>query len=187
MACRNCRKRKIKCVTNEDPPHNPCERCTRKGLHCEYVAVGDETPPSSPNAPSHSSPHSIPRDYTYYPLQHPQATSLNSTLQGNGVPGVPRSLNPSNTGYGGSPPYSNSSGQYPYGMIQSQNQNQSWSQQYGASLHLQSPYTGYSASSQHPQGSLAGQNYQPVMYGHDQRSFSCMCNGPCVCGLRVHG
>ncbi|KAI3612528.1 c6 finger domain [Moniliophthora roreri] len=36
MACRNCR----------------CERCTRKGLHCEYVAVGDETPPSSP---SHSS------------------------------------------------------------------------------------------------------------------------------------
>jgi len=48
IACRNCRRRKIKCVTNEEPPHNPCERCQRKGLVCEYVAVGDPSPPSTP-------------------------------------------------------------------------------------------------------------------------------------------
>ncbi|KIK65358.1 hypothetical protein GYMLUDRAFT_82608 [Collybiopsis luxurians FD-317 M1] len=48
IACRNCRKRKIKCVTNEEPPHNPCERCRRKGLTCEYVAVGEPSPPSTP-------------------------------------------------------------------------------------------------------------------------------------------
>lgn len=38
----------LQCVTNEEPPHNPCERCQRKGLVCEYVAVGDPSPPSTP-------------------------------------------------------------------------------------------------------------------------------------------
>ncbi|KAJ6532170.1 hypothetical protein DFH09DRAFT_1408832 [Mycena vulgaris] len=56
MACSNCRKRKIKvginrlksmpspehisqCKTMEQPSKNPCARCAKKGLTCEYVAA----------------------------------------------------------------------------------------------------------------------------------------------------
>ncbi|KAJ6472367.1 hypothetical protein C8R47DRAFT_1146532 [Mycena vitilis] len=42
IACTNCRKRRIKCLTPEDPPLNPCERCLKKGLRCEYVTVSDQ-------------------------------------------------------------------------------------------------------------------------------------------------
>ncbi|KAJ6572432.1 hypothetical protein DFH09DRAFT_1277392 [Mycena vulgaris] len=39
LACLNCRKQKIKCLTaGED---TPCERCTRRGLECEYKAVSE--------------------------------------------------------------------------------------------------------------------------------------------------
>ncbi|KAJ7865340.1 hypothetical protein B0H14DRAFT_3443038 [Mycena olivaceomarginata] len=51
MACTTCRKRKIRCITTEQPPINPCTRCTKNGLPCEYMAVGpdDSTPSQSPN------------------------------------------------------------------------------------------------------------------------------------------
>ncbi|KAJ7624037.1 hypothetical protein DFH06DRAFT_1305206 [Mycena polygramma] len=42
IACTNCRKRRVKCLTPEDPPLNPCERCVKKGLRCEYVTVSDQ-------------------------------------------------------------------------------------------------------------------------------------------------
>ncbi|KAJ7664103.1 hypothetical protein B0H17DRAFT_1256557 [Mycena rosella] len=42
VACVNCRKRKIRCITAEEAPDKPCERCTRKGLTCEYLAVSEE-------------------------------------------------------------------------------------------------------------------------------------------------
>ncbi|KAJ6586429.1 hypothetical protein DFH09DRAFT_256206 [Mycena vulgaris] len=38
MACSNCRRRKIKCV-NDDSARDPCERCSKRGFNCEYVAV----------------------------------------------------------------------------------------------------------------------------------------------------
>ncbi|KAJ6562243.1 hypothetical protein B0H19DRAFT_1259817 [Mycena capillaripes] len=41
LACLNCRRRKIKCLT-EDSEQNPCERCVRKGLVCEYRPVADD-------------------------------------------------------------------------------------------------------------------------------------------------
>ncbi|KAJ7113643.1 hypothetical protein C8R44DRAFT_741226 [Mycena epipterygia] len=48
LACSNCRRRKIRCITTEQPPTKPCQRCTKKGLHCEYVAATDyEDNPSS--------------------------------------------------------------------------------------------------------------------------------------------
>ncbi|KAF5338830.1 hypothetical protein D9758_012083 [Tetrapyrgos nigripes] len=50
IACRNCRRRKVKCVTNEEPPHDPCERCTRMSLVCEYVAVGETKSTANANA-----------------------------------------------------------------------------------------------------------------------------------------
>ncbi|KAJ7451328.1 hypothetical protein FB451DRAFT_1186270 [Mycena latifolia] len=42
VACVNCRKRKVKCIPPADSPHNPCERCTRRSLQCEYRSVADE-------------------------------------------------------------------------------------------------------------------------------------------------
>ncbi|KAF7326434.1 C6 finger domain [Mycena sanguinolenta] len=48
IACINCRRRKIKCVTSEEPPQHPCARCTKRGLVCEYAAVDESTTPESP-------------------------------------------------------------------------------------------------------------------------------------------
>ncbi|KAJ7359501.1 kinase-like domain-containing protein [Mycena albidolilacea] len=56
IACKLCRKRKIKCVTTEEPPRNPCTRCTKRGLTCEYVAVEEEEP-DSPLHPMFPPPH----------------------------------------------------------------------------------------------------------------------------------
>ncbi|KAJ7095293.1 hypothetical protein B0H15DRAFT_104663 [Mycena belliarum] len=44
IACTNCRRRKIKCITTEEPPKNPCARCTKRSLPCEYVAVEEDSP-----------------------------------------------------------------------------------------------------------------------------------------------
>ncbi|KAJ7468941.1 hypothetical protein B0H11DRAFT_1395204 [Mycena galericulata] len=41
IACSNCRRRKIKCIT-DDSEQTSCARCMRKGLLCEYLAVNDE-------------------------------------------------------------------------------------------------------------------------------------------------
>ncbi|KAF7351704.1 C6 finger domain [Mycena sanguinolenta] len=49
MACVNCRKRKMRCITTEQPPKNPCARCTKKGLPCEYVAADNDEDNQSPD------------------------------------------------------------------------------------------------------------------------------------------
>ncbi|KAJ7029769.1 hypothetical protein C8F04DRAFT_1398280 [Mycena alexandri] len=49
------RKRKIRCITAEESPDKPCERCSEKGLRCEYLAVAEEQAPSSSHPPSSSS------------------------------------------------------------------------------------------------------------------------------------
>ncbi|KAF7366180.1 C6 finger domain [Mycena venus] len=71
IACTNCRKRKIRCLTPEDPPLNPCDRCTKKGLKCEYITIAnqrDETLSAGRGSrrghpPAHGYSHSVrPRD-----------------------------------------------------------------------------------------------------------------------------
>ncbi|KAJ7478283.1 hypothetical protein FB451DRAFT_1452594 [Mycena latifolia] len=59
LACSNCRKRKIRCITTEQPPKNPCARCTKKGLSCEYVAAPDveEHSSSRPQTPDTHGAH----------------------------------------------------------------------------------------------------------------------------------
>ncbi|KAJ7766298.1 hypothetical protein DFH07DRAFT_1058671 [Mycena maculata] len=52
IACSNCRKRKARCITTEQPPKNPCARCVKRGVVCEYVS-GAEPEYSSPE--SHNS------------------------------------------------------------------------------------------------------------------------------------
>ncbi|KAJ7629110.1 hypothetical protein FB45DRAFT_1029155 [Roridomyces roridus] len=39
IACLPCRKRKLRCITFEQPPTNPCQRCARLNLACEYMSV----------------------------------------------------------------------------------------------------------------------------------------------------
>ncbi|KAJ6626177.1 hypothetical protein B0H10DRAFT_1999303 [Mycena sp. CBHHK59/15] len=32
IACTNCRRRKIKCMTSKEGPNDPCNRCYKNGL-----------------------------------------------------------------------------------------------------------------------------------------------------------
>ncbi|KAJ6562649.1 hypothetical protein B0H19DRAFT_1288664 [Mycena capillaripes] len=41
LACLHCRRRKIKCLT-DDAEQKPCERCVQKALLCEYHPVADK-------------------------------------------------------------------------------------------------------------------------------------------------
>ncbi|KAJ7054312.1 hypothetical protein C8F01DRAFT_502492 [Mycena amicta] len=56
IACRNCRRRKIRCNTSEDPPVNPCQRCRAKGLNCEYIEVALDASPPAPVEASRQRP-----------------------------------------------------------------------------------------------------------------------------------
>ncbi|KAJ6463396.1 hypothetical protein C8R45DRAFT_519088 [Mycena sanguinolenta] len=49
IACTNCRKKKIKCMTEKKNPSptTPCERCSKEGLKCEYVAISNNEGSSS--------------------------------------------------------------------------------------------------------------------------------------------
>ncbi|KAJ7738785.1 hypothetical protein B0H16DRAFT_1465632 [Mycena metata] len=78
IACTACRKRKIRCITAEESPDKPCERCSEKGLRCEYLAVAEEQPPSSshPHAPSgrnarFSNPGQLPPSGSQFPGGYP--------------------------------------------------------------------------------------------------------------------
>ncbi|KAJ6579246.1 hypothetical protein DFH09DRAFT_1361026 [Mycena vulgaris] len=55
LACANCRKRKIRCITTEQPPKTPCARCVKKHLPCEYVAAAE--PEYSPEFPVSDLPY----------------------------------------------------------------------------------------------------------------------------------
>ncbi|KAK6966638.1 hypothetical protein R3P38DRAFT_3245764 [Favolaschia claudopus] len=47
IACKNCRRRKVKCISSD---YHPCRRCTVKGLKCEYYATEEELSSSSPSS-----------------------------------------------------------------------------------------------------------------------------------------
>ncbi|KAF8124278.1 hypothetical protein K438DRAFT_1977603 [Mycena galopus ATCC 62051] len=49
IACTNCRKRKIRCITTEDPPQTPCNRCAKKNLQCEYITIANQRDGASTN------------------------------------------------------------------------------------------------------------------------------------------
>ncbi|KAK7038441.1 hypothetical protein R3P38DRAFT_544921 [Favolaschia claudopus] len=54
IACVHCRRRKIRCITTENPPKNPCAYCVRKRLTCEYVAASHPTEPDQQSSASAS-------------------------------------------------------------------------------------------------------------------------------------
>ncbi|KAK6996294.1 hypothetical protein R3P38DRAFT_3204425 [Favolaschia claudopus] len=55
-ACSNCRRRKIKCKISKERPKDPCERCVKRRLCCQYMSVAeqedDSTSPESTPGPS---------------------------------------------------------------------------------------------------------------------------------------
>ncbi|KAJ7478261.1 hypothetical protein FB451DRAFT_1172598 [Mycena latifolia] len=64
LACSNCRRRKIRCITTEQPPKNPCARCVKKGLACEYVAAPEaEEQATSTSRPQTPDTSGAPREY----------------------------------------------------------------------------------------------------------------------------
>jgi hypothetical protein len=42
----------IQCLTSEQPPQNPCQRCSRRHLTCRYVPVAEDFERHSPDAAS---------------------------------------------------------------------------------------------------------------------------------------
>ncbi|KAJ7191313.1 hypothetical protein GGX14DRAFT_600757 [Mycena pura] len=74
IACTNCRKRKIRCLTAEDSPVLPCERCSEKGLKCEYLNVNDERDYPSTSRPSEKRGQTVPSGSNFStPLRHTPA------------------------------------------------------------------------------------------------------------------
>ncbi|KAJ6575742.1 hypothetical protein DFH09DRAFT_1311792 [Mycena vulgaris] len=109
MACSNCRRRKIRCVTTERPPIHPCERCTRRCLTCEFVRVTDQPRRSSSASPA-SDAFFVPDP----PQSGPSRTSPTWTPPVNiGAPSFPRGFGtPSRLPYTGPPPLNRSSQSY---------------------------------------------------------------------------
>ncbi|KAJ6541066.1 hypothetical protein DFH09DRAFT_1175059 [Mycena vulgaris] len=71
IACSHCRKRKIRCITTEQPPKNPCARCTKRNLACEYVAAPDQELNSTAQTTPHLPPNSLESDTDSSPSQTP--------------------------------------------------------------------------------------------------------------------
>ncbi|KAJ6506843.1 hypothetical protein C8R45DRAFT_923001 [Mycena sanguinolenta] len=70
-----------RCLTPEDPPINACHRCTKKGLHCEYIPIAmqrdqsatHENGPTIPSSPV-SLPPLSPASIEYFSDEHNQPT-----------------------------------------------------------------------------------------------------------------
>ncbi|KAJ6452496.1 hypothetical protein C8R45DRAFT_1193937 [Mycena sanguinolenta] len=76
IACVDCRKRKTRCITTEQPPKNPCTRCLKRNRPCHYVSASkwDEDSDSlpAPNLPELERPDSTT----------PSPTSTSSSSRG---------------------------------------------------------------------------------------------------------
>ncbi|KAJ7260459.1 hypothetical protein B0H12DRAFT_1275638 [Mycena haematopus] len=84
MACVNCRKRKIRCITTEQPPKNPCARCAKKGLPCEYVTAEHDDDSPSQDFGSSAPPEPIPhqRPSSMQPSSGPSMPASNDFSRG---------------------------------------------------------------------------------------------------------
>ncbi|KAJ7591160.1 hypothetical protein C8J56DRAFT_554595 [Mycena floridula] len=122
IACRNCRKRKIKCETQENPPQHPCERCTRKKLQCEYITVADD-PDAFPPAVQPPQPQ---QSRGQAPMQQPlfSNTPPRSSAVSPGPSNGPYSLGP---GYPPYPAMPSGFGNYPSSDAMMPNPHQSMS------------------------------------------------------------
>ncbi|KAJ7359156.1 hypothetical protein DFH08DRAFT_404661 [Mycena albidolilacea] len=88
IACKNCRKRKLKCITTEKHPRLPCERCVKENVTCEYAAVSNDEESSSRASPAPRwveplDPESYARSKGIFPAP-PQVPQMHNGYQHNG-------------------------------------------------------------------------------------------------------
>ncbi|KAJ7923329.1 hypothetical protein B0H13DRAFT_1864956 [Mycena leptocephala] len=164
VACTNCRKRKIKCVTVSEVDYRPCTRCAKKGLQCEYFAVpGDystqpDTPPPENQAPRQSDSGWIPQPIT------PPSAGINDYLGGNSSSsmGVRSGTVPPAAG-GSRYPYRSRPAPVPAAPVASTS-NASWAQQPPPQQYSSTyPQAGYAPMQQHP-GAAAPRYYSGTPY-----------------------
>ncbi|KAJ7599491.1 hypothetical protein C8J56DRAFT_1040375 [Mycena floridula] len=74
VACRACRKRKVKCEIDEKNPQNPCKRCSHRQLTCEYITVAED-----PDAAISSSPR--PSDSSVPIKQETPSSNMTSYIR----------------------------------------------------------------------------------------------------------
>ncbi|KAJ7023243.1 hypothetical protein C8F04DRAFT_1134854 [Mycena alexandri] len=55
IACFNCRKRKVRCISAEKPPKVPCTRCRKHNLMCEYPDMEHDASSTSSRSPEFTS------------------------------------------------------------------------------------------------------------------------------------
>ncbi|KAJ6486981.1 hypothetical protein C8R45DRAFT_930546 [Mycena sanguinolenta] len=104
VACGNCRRRKVKCVTPSEVEYKPCARCSQKGLKCEYFpGLSDELSlePITPSGSNQPSSHYLDKSCSPQPITPPSA-------------GISEYLNTSSRGaHRGAVPPSKSGARYP--------------------------------------------------------------------------
>ncbi|KAJ7792402.1 hypothetical protein B0H14DRAFT_3160250 [Mycena olivaceomarginata] len=108
IACKNCRKRKLKCITTEKHPRLPCERCVKENATCEYAAVSNDEESSSRASPAPRwveplDPESYARSKGIFPA--PQVPQMHNGYQHNAQTTNPSGSEP--------PPFPQSGGSYP--------------------------------------------------------------------------
>ncbi|KAJ6532958.1 hypothetical protein B0H19DRAFT_1272626 [Mycena capillaripes] len=158
VACSNCRKRKIKCVTVSEVDYRPCTRCAQKGLKCEYFTTPEDDQ-SDTVSPPEIQPPARDRDdrgWTPQPITPPSA----------GISGYLSSSRGSGARPNPVPPAGNP--RYPYrprpDPTMPATSSAPWGQQQPPSQHQQ-PGSGYPpaqmgfAPMQHPGGSASQQQY----------------------------
>ncbi|KAJ7575560.1 hypothetical protein C8J56DRAFT_1063157 [Mycena floridula] len=85
IACRGCRKRKVKCEVDKKNSKKPCKRCAQRHLTCEYIAVAED--PDAASSSSSSSSQTPPKirkelpscnttSYIYRPQSHSPSRNL---------------------------------------------------------------------------------------------------------------
>ncbi|KAK7042102.1 hypothetical protein R3P38DRAFT_305443 [Favolaschia claudopus] len=96
LACSHCRRRRVKCKISKDNPQEPCERCVKRQLCCQYMSVAEQeqefemapapqplpsstpTPGSYRGSPRHSDSHFMIGEYSEGDLQEYSNCSLRS-------------------------------------------------------------------------------------------------------------
>ncbi|KAJ7110824.1 hypothetical protein C8R43DRAFT_1159992 [Mycena crocata] len=212
VACVECRKRKIKCVTLSDDDDRPCTRCALKNIQCEFQPISEHDSSSSRPVPSvHGAqhwdtqpptPHSAglyPPSYGGYDTnaginqQYPHGARSPYPYQSNAWPAnaTPRHPQqrppPSSLPYGASPGLGGSMPMHPQNFGASSNANPNY---YGAAQYPHAPSSGpISNFYDHNNGQASGFDSGNTAYQWPQMPAPRQCTcppGPCFCGANFN-
>ncbi|KAJ7203335.1 hypothetical protein GGX14DRAFT_398918 [Mycena pura] len=126
IACKNCRKRKSRCITTEEPPIYPCTRCRQNNLACEYVAtvrqeaqISSQPPPGNASG-SPAAASAVPAGRYAPPLPYTGPPLPNSRPRYTGGAYPDLSLRPDSAGPRQQPAYTQPQPQYTGGHAYAQ-------------------------------------------------------------------